>query len=76
MACKEAKEFDKCVASPMAMKHDQHYIKMMGFVRAWMSLAVIHSNTLVFHGTRVGRAFGPDIMDGAAFSATEGVREW
>ena len=76
MACKEALAFEKRVASLMASKHEQRYSEMVGFVRARMSLSVIRSNTLMLRGARVGRAFRPELTDGAAFSAMEGVREW
>jgi hypothetical protein len=76
MACKEALAFEKRLASLMATKHERRYSEMVGFVRARMSLAVIRSNTLLLRGARVGRAFRPELLDGAAFSAMEGVREW
>ena len=76
MACKEALAFEKRVASLMASKHERRYSEMVGFVRARMSLSVIRSNTLMLRGARVGRAFRPELTDGAAFSAMEGVREW
>ena len=72
MACKEAKAFDKRVVLLMTLKHDECYSKIVGFVRAWMSLAVIRSNNLMLPGARVVRAFRPEIMDGAVFSAMEG----
>jgi hypothetical protein len=76
MACKEALAFEKRLASLMATKHERRYSEMVGFVRAQMSLAVIRSNTLLLRGARVGRAWRPELLDGAAFSAMEGVREW
>ena len=60
----------------MATKHEQRYSEMIGFVRARMSLAVIWSNTPLLRGARVGRAFRPEILDGAVISAMEGVQEW
>ena len=77
IACKEAKAFKKRVVLLMASKHDEYYGKMVGFVRAWMSLSVIHSKNLMLPGARFERAFRPEIMDGAVFSAMEGkVQEW
>ena len=75
MACKEAKAFEKRVASLMASKLDRQYSEMVGFVRSRMSLAIIRSNTMMLRGARVGRAFRPWLEDGAAFSAMEGERE-
>ena len=34
------------------------YIEMVGFVRAWMSLAIIHLNPLMLRGAKVGHVFG------------------
>ena len=66
MACKEAKAFEKCVASLLAPKWDRRYSEMVRFVRSRMSLAVIRSNTMMLRRARVGRVFRPTIQDGAA----------
>ena len=58
MACKEAKAFDKRVVLLMTLKHDECYSKIVGFVRAWMSLAIIHLNPLMLRGAKVGHVFG------------------
>ena len=41
MAYKEARAYEKYVASLLVSKWDWRYSKMVGFVRGWMSLAVI-----------------------------------
>ena len=47
MAYKEARAYEKYVASLLVSKWDWRYSKMVGFVRGWMSLAVICSNTML-----------------------------
>ena len=71
MACKEAKAFEKRVASLLATKLGRQYSKMMGFVRARMSLTVVRSNTLLLRGARGGRSMIPLLHDGAAFDALD-----
>ena len=71
MACKEAKAFEKRVASLLAMKLGRQYSKMVGFVRARMSLAVVRSNTLLLRGARGGRLMRLLLHDGAAFDALD-----
>ena len=47
MAYKEARAFEKRVASLLATKWNWRYSEMVGFVRVWMSLTVIRSNTML-----------------------------
>ena len=68
MACKEARAFEKRVASLLALKWEQRYSKMVGFVRAWMSLAIIRSNTHLLRGARTSRPQRLSMEDGAAMS--------
>jgi len=75
MACKEARAFEKRVASLLASKWDRRYSEMVGFVRARMSLAIVRSNTLLLRGSRVPFARRPEIEDGARFETMEGIRE-
>ena len=77
MACKEAKAFEKRVASLMATKLDRQYSEMVGFVRGRMSLAVIRSNTMLLRGARSSRRFClPEIEDSAGMEAMGGQAEW
>ena len=46
---------------------------MVGFVRAWISLAVTCSNILLLVGTRAVRAFMLEMMHGGVLDAMEGV---
>ena len=50
MTCKEARAYEKRVASLLATKWNRRYSEMVGFVRGWMSLAVIQSNTMLLCG--------------------------
>ena len=78
MACKEAKAFEKRVASLLASKWDWRYSEMVGFVRGQMSLAVIRANTMLLRGARSSRRFcRPEIEDGAGMEAiVGGDAEW
>ena len=78
MACKEAKAFEKRVASLLASKWDRQYSEMVGFVRGRMALSVIRANTMLLRGSRSSRRFcRPDIQDGAGMEAIVGNdAEW
>ena len=76
MACKEARAYEKRVASLLATKWNRRYSEMVGFVRGWMSLAVIQSNTMLLRGARAGRAWKPEIEDGAGVEALGRAAEW
>ena len=70
MVCKEAKAFEKRVASLLAGKWDRQYSEMVGFVRGRMALSVIRSNTMLLRGARSSWRFcRPDIVDGAGLEA-------
>jgi hypothetical protein len=76
LACKEAKAFERRVASLLASKWDRRYSEMVSFVRTRMSIAIVRSNTLLLRGARNhGRAMRPVIEDAAALNAMEGMRE-
>ena len=77
MACKEARAYEKRVASLMATKLDCAYSEMVGFVRGRMSLAVIKSNTMMLRGARSSRRFClPVIEDSAGMEAMGRQAEW
>ena len=76
MACKEARAYEKRVASLLATKWDRRYSEMVGFVRGRMSLAVIRSNTMLLRSARADRAWKPVIKDGAGVEALGKAAEW
>ena len=76
MACKEARAWEKRVASLLASKMDRPYSEMCGFVRSRMSLAIVRSNTLLLRGQRAHRALRPVLEDGASFTALGRARGW
>ena len=75
MACKEARAWEKRVASLIASKMDRTYSEMAGFVRARMALAVVRMNTHLLCGSRVPFGRKPVIQDGAAYESM-GCRRW
>jgi len=76
MACKEARAWEKRVASLLASKMDRPYSEMCGFVRSRMSLAIVRSNTLLLRGQRAHRALRPVLEDGSSFTALGRARGW
>jgi hypothetical protein len=71
MACKEARAWEKRVASLIASKMDRSYSEMVGFVRARMSLAIVRMNTHLLRGSRVPFNRRPAIQDEAAFETMD-----
>ena len=61
-----ARAFEKRVASLLAVKWRRHYCKMVGFVRARMSLTVVCGVTLKLRGSRTRKAYRPKWTNGAA----------
>ena len=67
LAGKEARAFERRVASLLGAKWDRPYSEMVNFVRTRMSIAIVRSNTLLLRGARSnGRALRPVIEDAAA----------
>ena len=77
MPCKEARAFERRIASMLAAKWERPYSQMCGFVRTRISVAVVRSNTLLLRGARGdGRgAARPFIEDATALDAFEDMRE-
>ena len=73
MAGKEARAFEKRVASLLATKWERPYREMVGYVRGRMSLAVVRSNTMVLRGARSSRRFIPAVEDVAAYEFERGL---
>ena len=69
MACKEARAWEKRVASLISSKMNRTYSEMVGFVRARMSLAVVRMNTHLLRGSRVPFGWKPVIYDGASMES-------
>ncbi len=77
LPCKEARAFERRVASLLASKWDRAYSEMVGFVCTRMSVAVVRSNTLLLRGARAhGRAARPVIEDATALVDMGNMREW
>ena len=76
LACKEARAFEKRVASLLATKWNRSYSEMAGFVKSRMSLAIIRSTTMLLRGSRTSRRFVPAIQAGCEFDAMAGIAKW
>jgi len=76
LACKEARAFEKRVASLLSSKWERSYSEMAGFVKSRMSLAIIRSNTMLLRGARSSRRFVPAIQAGCEFDAMAGIAKW
>ena len=72
MAGKEAKSFERRIASLLAGKWDRPYSEMVGYVRGRMGLAIIRHNTTLMRGSRSKYREVPEIEDAAGYKA---VRE-
>ena len=75
MACKEARAFEKRLASLLSTKWDRRYSELCGFVRSRMALAVVRNNTLLLWGSRMGKAAVIQAQDGVTLSGAERVRD-
>ena len=62
-ATKEARAFEKRIASLLAVKWRRHYSEMVESVRAHMSLAVVRGATLKLRGSRCRKACWPEWTD-------------
>ena len=77
MAGKEAKAFEKRIASMLAAKWESPYSEMMGYIRGRMGMAVVRANTMMLRGSHSRRRFIPVVEDTAAFVAQEvGESDW
>ena len=72
MAGKEAKSFERRIASLLAVKWDRPYSEMVGYVRGRMGLAIIHHNMTFMRGSGSKYWELPEIGDAAGYKA---VRE-
>ena len=67
----EAVAAQRRLASLFSNKLKQEYSDMCGFVRAWMSLSIVRSNTLLLRGARDKEAYigqRPNLEDGAVMA--------
>ena len=69
MACKEAKAFEKRIASLLATKWDRPYNEMVGYVRVCMGLAIIRSNMMLLRRARSKQWEVLDLEDAAGYEA-------
>ena len=76
VVCKEALAFKKRLASLLARKWNQPYSEMVGFICRCMSLAIIHSNTMLLRGAQAGRVWRPKTKDIAGVEALGRAAEW
>ena len=72
MAGKEAKPFERRIASLLAEKWDRPYSEMVGYVRGCMGLAIIRHNTRHLRGSRSKYREVLETEDAAGYEA---VRE-
>ena len=75
MAAKEARAFERRIASLLANKLNRHYSEMCGMVRSRMALAVVRSNTLLLRSTRMTKSATFKAADGASLGEMECVRD-
>ncbi len=73
MAHKHARATEKRIAGILAAKWTRQYSQMASFVRTWMCLAIVQSNTLLVQGDRAmnWRKRAPD--DGVAARAAMAI---
>ena len=69
MAGKEAKSFERRIASLLAAKWDRPYSEMVGYVRGRMGLAIIRHNTRLLRGSRSKYREVLEIEDAAGYEA-------
>ena len=72
MAGKEAKSFERRIASLLAAKWDRPYSEMVGYVRGRMGLAIIRHDTRLLRGSQSKNREVLEIKDAAGYEA---VRE-
>ena len=75
-SCKEAWTFEKQVTSILATKWDRNCSEMANFVKSCMSLAIIHSNTMLLSGSCTSWHFVPVIQAGCEFDTMAGIAKW
>ena len=75
MAGKEARSFEKRIASLLSDKWNHTYSKMVGYVRGRMAMSILRSNTVCLRGACVKKRRVPWVEDGAAYEATRGWTE-
>ena len=70
MACKEARAFEKRIASLLAEMWNRPYSELVGYVRGRMTMSILRSNTVCLRGARVRRRTVPWVANDAAYDAT------
>ena len=75
MACKEARAFEKRIASLLAEKWNRPYSELVEYVRGRMAMSILRSNTVCLRGARVRKRTVPWVADDAAYEATRGRTE-
>ena len=75
MAGREAQAFKKRIAHLLAENRERHYSELRGFVRGRMALSVVRSNSLLLHGSRMGKAARFAGQDDVALSGLGRIRD-
>ena len=73
MAFKEARSFEKRIASLLADKWERSYSALVGYVRGRMAMSILRANNACLRGARVKNRTVPWVEDSAAYEATRGV---
>ena len=69
VAGKEAKLFEKHIASMLVIKWECPYSKMIGYICGRKGMLVVRANTMMLRGSCSSRRFIPVVEDTAAFVA-------
>eukprot|EP00956_Cyclotella_meneghiniana_P019699 scaffold34083_cov46-Cyclotella_meneghiniana.AAC.3 len=72
--CEEAKSAERRLAGLLAQKWERNYSEMCGYVRTWMSLSIIRSQTLLLRGERANTWRRRGALDGVAAGSTPMAR--
>ena len=75
MACREARSFEKRIASLLADKWERSYSELVGYVRGRMAMSILRSNNTCLRGARVKNRTVPWVADSAEYEATRGWTE-
>ena len=77
MAGKEAKAFEKRIASMLATKWERSYSEMVGYICGLMAISVVKATIVILWGSRSSRQFILAVDDATAFVAQEaGESKW
>ena len=75
MACREARSFEKRIASLLADKWERAYSELVGYVQGRMAMSILRANNACLGGARGRKRTVPGVEDSAAYKATRGWTE-